>query len=252
MEVTLKLKLVKFKYKFLLLILVPVFFTLSVLHKTEPLKIKNTAQNLGLKNVTVNIDQKRLGKYTLKFCSITSSNFSDLSFDEMLDINENLINSYFPISIKKYVCNEHIYECDSNSKIIKMDGIEIYNDYKHSNEYKKLLEEEKKKAAEEQKKHSYANNYPFIGMREEYLNYTILGNADSIEKCPDFNYLAHDRKYKTYIWKETSEYVCYKVTVEYRKYNGKKYNDYSNLPLDNGYVSSICYTDKKGNFKSIN
>lgn len=55
------------------------------------------------------------------------------------------------------------------------------------------------KATETEKK---GPELPFVGMREEYLNYTSLGKADTIEKCRGFDALVPRARSKTYKWEK--------------------------------------------------
>lgn len=98
---------------------------------------------------------------------------------------------------------------------------------------------------ETEKKES-APELPYVGMREEQLQYTSLGKPDSIEKCRDFDKLQTRAQYKTYEWESTSEHGWYKITVRYRMHNSHRVDDYVDLPTSNGYVSSITYTDENG------
>lgn len=91
---------------------------------------------------------------------------------------------------------------------------------------------------------------PYVGMREEDLNYTSLGKADSIKKCKDFDKLVARARSKTYKWEKTSEHGWYKITVGYRKYFSNRVDDYIDLPASNGFVSSITYYDENGQMKT--
>lgn len=95
-------------------------------------------------------------------------------------------------------------------------------------------------------------NLPYVGMREEYLQYTSLGKADSVEKCLNFDVLEARARWKTYEWEKTSEHGWYKITVRYRLHRSHKVDDYEDLPASNGYVSSMTYTDENGNIKTEN
>lgn len=104
----------------------------------------------------------------------------------------------------------------------------------------------------ETEKKERAPELPYVGMREEHLRYTSLGEPDSIEKCRDFDKLQTRAQYKTYEWEATSEHGWYKITVRYRKHNSHKVDDYVDLPTSNGYVSSITYTDENGRMQTEN
>lgn len=97
-----------------------------------------------------------------------------------------------------------------------------------------------------------APNLPYLGMREEYLQYTSLGKADSVEKCLDFDSLVARARSKTYEWEKTSEHGWYKITVCYRLHHSHNVDDYEDLPASNGYVSNITYTDENGNMQTEN
>ncbi len=102
------------------------------------------------------------------------------------------------------------------------------------------------KEAEENKKNRYANQYPCVGMREEYLRYTILGEPDSVEKCRDFDKLVPRAQSKEYEWEKTDEHGWWKVTVFYTDNKTGKVTDTVDLPSNNGIVFSITYTDENG------
>lgn len=97
-----------------------------------------------------------------------------------------------------------------------------------------------------------APDIPYLGMREEYLQYTSLGKADSVEKCLDFDSLVARARSKTYEWEKTSEHGWYKITVSYRLHHSHNVDDYEDLPASNGYVSNITYTDENGNMQTEN
>lgn len=91
------------------------------------------------------------------------------------------------------------------------------------------------------------SGYPFyIGMRESELRSTILGAPDSVEKCRDFDVLVARARHKTYKWEMTAEHGWYKITVRYRRHNSRRFDDYEDLPADNGYVTDITWVPEKG------
>lgn len=104
----------------------------------------------------------------------------------------------------------------------------------------------------ETEKKQNAPNLPHLGMREEYLQYTSLGKANSIEKCIGFDSLAERARSKTYEWEKTANHGWYKVTVRYRLHHSHNVDDYEDLPASNGYVSNITYVDKNGSIKTEN
>ncbi|MBQ6994472.1 MAG: hypothetical protein IJN64_08315 [Lachnospiraceae bacterium] len=104
----------------------------------------------------------------------------------------------------------------------------------------------------ESEKKKIGPELPYVGMREEYLEYTSLGKADSVEKCKDFYKLQTRAQYTTYEWERTDEHGWYKITVRYRMHRSHKVDDYVDLPTSNGYVSSITYTDENGQMHTEN
>lgn len=93
---------------------------------------------------------------------------------------------------------------------------------------------------------------PYVGMREEYLQYTSLGKPDLIEKCRDFDVLVARAKHKTYEWGNPFEHGWYKIIVSYRQHFSRRFDDYEDLPASNGFVSSITYTDENGHIVTEN
>ena len=147
----------------------------------------------------------------------------------MIDYDDTLLLSHIKINGNTYgldVLNEKILTC--NNKDI----------------YTYVSEEDK------EKQNRYANKYPFVGMREEYLRYTILGEPDSIEKCRDFNSLVPRARSKEYEWETTDNHGWWKVTVFYTDNKTGKVTDTVDLPSDNGIVFSITYTDENGVIQS--
>lgn len=135
----------------------------------------------------------------------------------------------------EFSCNGNIYTCDTSSKIIKKNGSEIYNDYENSEKYKDEMGQQKERQ-------SYTNEYPYIGMREEFLSYTKLGRPNKIEESKDFEHLRSNRRYRTYIWYETKEHGKWEVTVGYAEYIAGY--GYKNYPIHNGIVEYITYNEK--------
>ena len=102
-------------------------------------------------------------------------------------------------------------------------------------------------ADEKQRMKETTTGYPFyVGMRESELRSTILGAPDSVEKSLDFDVKVPRARHKTYKWELTSEHGWYKVTVRYRRHNSRRFDDYEDLPADNGYVSDISWVPSKG------
>ncbi len=167
--------------------------------------------------------------------TIQSNNFEDLAFEDMLRIKENLDTcAAFNLRLE-FSCNGNIYTCDTSSKIIKKNGSEIYNDYENSEKYKDEMGQQKERQ-------SYTNEYPYIGMREEFLSYTKLGRPNKIEESKDFEHLRSNRRYRTYIWYETKEHGKWEVTVGYAEYIAGY--GYKNYPIHNGIVEYITYNEK--------
>ena len=163
-------------------------------------ELKALATEIGLQDVKVTAISS--GSYKTNY-QISSSNFDTFTYDEMLNIHDELSDYAYNVEIRQYVCNDSVYECDTYSRIVKKNDTEVYNDYENSREYKNALAE---KEAEENKKNRYANQYPCVGMREEYLRYTILGEPDSVEKCRDFDKLVPRAQSKEYEWEKTDEH----------------------------------------------
>ena len=186
----------------------------------------------GLESVKVSVDKHDI---IWKTYTVSSENLEDLTFEEILQIDEKL-SSDMPFGCTvKYICNDDIYECNTTKKIVEKNGKEVYNDYKSTELYKEELEKEKERA-------KCANIYPYVGMREEYLTYTILGKPNKIEKCRDFEHFRASRKTKTYTWHETEEHGTWYVTVGYAEYiPGYGYKEY---PTNNGIVIYMTYTEK--------
>ena len=41
---------------------------------------------------------------------------------------------------------------------------------------------------------------PYVGMPEKWIDYSLLGNPDKEEQCPDFEFLPTEEQYTTYTW----------------------------------------------------
>lgn len=194
------------------------------------------AMENGLKSVKVSSEEDIIRTVYI----IESSNFDTLSFDDMLKLNENL--SEYSKRIK-YACNGDVYVCDNKTRSIDKNDIEIYSDYENSQVY----QEEQKK---EQERATYADKYPYVGMREEFLPYTILGKPDKIEKCRNFEHYRSVRKFKTYTWYETEEHGRWDVTVEYAEWTGSELG-YKTYPTSNGIVGYMRYNEKGESPKTV-
>lgn len=188
-------------------------------------KLWIAAMRNGLEGVKVSSEDDGWTTYIIQ-----SSNFDTLSFDDMLEINENL--SEYSRRVR-YVCNGDVYVCDNKIRSVDKNDIEIYNDYENSEAYREEQEKEQERA-------TYADKYPCVGMREEFLPYTILGKPDKIEKCRNFEHYRSTRKSKTYTWYETEEHGQWKVTVKYAEWTGTEYETY---PTSNGIVGYMRYNE---------
>lgn len=104
---------------------------------------------------------------------------------------------------------------------------------------------------EEELRREYGEEYPCLGMREEALPYTILGEPDRITKCRDFDILEPRAQSKEYEWSEPLKPGYYSVTVWYKKHLSNRVDEYVEYLPDNGYVFSIYYYDEYGNSHNI-
>lgn len=187
----------------------------------------------GLDNVWVSLNCK---DQVVTTYTIHSSNFEDLSYDEMLELNEALSNHLSFLRRLNYNCNGNLYECSNRYREIEKNGIEVYSDYENSEAYREAQEKEAERA-------QYRNQYPYIGMREEFLPYTILGKPNEIEECRDFDRLRPNLKFKTYTWYETKEHGRWEVAVGYAELIDHKYG-YKEYPINNGVVAYMTYNEK--------
>lgn len=190
--------------------------------------------NVDINDISINYSQqyKEYDVYTIYVDgNISNASMRDLYNlvieidDLMIDYDDTLLLSYIKINDKQYeldLLNKNVLICNDK---------EVYT---------YVSEEEKEK----QKR--YADVYPFVGMREEYLRYTILGEPDSVEKCNDFDKLVPRAQSKEYEWEATDNHGWWKVTVFYTDNKTGKVTDTVNLPSDNGIVISITYTDENG------
>ena len=88
-------------------------------------------------------------------------------------------------------------------------------------------------------------------MREKNLYNTVLGQPSKVELCTDFYKKQVRARSKTYEWNETAEHSWYSVTVRYRKHNSNGFDDYEELPDDNGIVTNVTYKNEKGIVQSV-
>lgn len=199
--------------------------------KTDPTarKLQMLATQNGLKNVKVVSETDDIWSTYI----INSKNFENLSFDEMLELDGELSACGDDL---KYKCNGNVYICNYEERIVEKNGNEVYNDYENSSVYREKKEKEEERA-------SYIDKFPYIGMREEFLPYTILGKPNKIEKCKNFDSLRSNRKYKTYIWYETEEHGRWDVTVGYAELISHDVG-YKEYPTSNGVVAYMSYNEK--------
>lgn len=191
--------------------------------------IERAAADAGLETVTVNTEGDDISTLYI----LESSNFVDLSYDEMFALNEEITSFEKDV---QYSCNGDIYECNNRERLIEKNGQEFYNDYENSEAYQDEVEKDAERA-------SYADKYPSVGMREEFLPYTILGKPDKIEKCRDFEHYRSTRKSKTYTWYETEDHGRWDVTVKYAEWTGPEFG-YKTYPTNNGIVGYMTYNEK--------
>lgn len=93
---------------------------------------------------------------------------------------------------------------------------------------------------------NYSTSYPTVGMSEEDINKTILGPADNVEKCRDFEHLVPRARSKTYSWGTPNTPEYFQATVWYRRYWRNRFDDYTEYQDGHGYVYSIFYTGEDG------
>lgn len=74
---------------------------------------------------------------------------------------------------------------------------------------------------------------PYKGLEEKYINNTILGEADEVEKCLDFYKLRMDSRSVKYTWYNSNGKVRAIASVRYWNYKTDKA-----VP---GYISSISF-----------
>lgn len=201
-----------------------VFFQIAI-NQTEG-RLWMAAMKKGLKDVKISLEDDVIGTTYI----IESSNYETRSYNNMLELNEFFSQYTHKI---KYSCNGNIYVCDNNLRTVDKNGNEVYNDYENSEAYKKEQEKERERA-------TYADEYPYIDMREEFLPYTILGEPDKVEKCRNFESYRNTRKSKTYTWYETEEHGQWEVTVKYAEWTGTRYKIY---PTNNGIVGYMRYNE---------
>ena len=163
----------------------------------DPLKpgIKACAISLGLEDVVLKPD-RFISKGAQYEYIVESSNFDQLSYDEMLVVAETLDGYHNDAAIgfaeiRYFECNGNVYRCNVYKRRITCNDAEVYNDYYNSPEYQSEMKADSRRK-------QYMDSLPFLGMPEECLPYTILGEPDSIELCKDFYALRPERRSKEY------------------------------------------------------
>lgn len=189
-------------------------------------------------NITISFSQK-YKVYDVYLLRINGY-FSDVSNEDLYQFVrtiDSLIVDYDDVFLLNSITlNGKRYKLGYlNGKELECDNTTVYT-YVSDNE----------KAARE----NWRNRLPSVGMREEYLEYTSLGKADSIEECKDFYHLVARAQSKTYEWEATGDHGWYIVTVRYRKHRSNRVDDYEDLPPNNGYVESITYIGTDGRLKT--
>lgn len=197
-----------------------------------------TDNNVDINDISIKYSQKYKEYDVYMICIDSSaSNASMLDLYNMVKRIESLtIDDDDTLLLSSIRVDGNQYELDTlNEKVLTCNDREVYT---------YVSEEDKEK----QKR--YVDVYPFVGMREEYLRYTILGEPDSVEKCSDFDKLVPRAKSKEYEWEATDNHGWWKVTVFYTDNKTGKVTDTVELPSDNGIVFSITYTDENGTLQS--
>lgn len=199
-------------------------------------EVETLCSEYGIVDVGVKITYSRpYDKYAVYLLRINGT-FTDVSMADIYQLVKAVdlmtIAHNDTLLLKKIILNSKEYKLGIlNEKELTCDDAIVYTYV--STDDKKMRGELKEKL-------------PYVGMREEFLEYTLLGTADSVEKCRDFNVLQARARYKTYEWEATNEHGWYEITVEYRMHRSHRFDDYIDLPTDNGYVSRIYYKDKNG------
>ena len=111
--------------------------------------------------------------------------------------------------------------------------------------------EENEKQKEEQQFQiqamKYSEKYPALYMSEKFITYTKLGKPSTIEKCSGFDHFVPRARYKIYTWGSPDDRSTYfEVTVRYRRHWSNRFDDYTDYPDGEGYVTSILYYDSSG------
>lgn len=203
-------------------------------------KAETLCSNYGIEseNIAISYSQK-YEEYDVYILRVNGS-FTDVSNKDLYQfvrtIDSLMIDYDNVLLLNNITLNGKVYNLGIlNEKELECDGTTIYT----------YVSDDEKAARE-----NWKNRLPCVGMREEYLEYTSLGKADSIEKCRDFDHLVARAQSKTYEWEATEAHGWYEVTVYYRKHRSHRVDDYEDLPSNNGYVESITYIGTNGQMKT--
>lgn len=99
-------------------------------------QILNVAESHGLQDVKINFNGSYESYGGLWGFSVTSSNFEDLTYEEMFDLDEDLKDISAGITIDRYRSGDDVYTIYSSSRTISKNGEEIFDDYFNSDSYK--------------------------------------------------------------------------------------------------------------------
>lgn len=199
-------------------------------------KAVSICSEYGITDIAVNItSSQKYDEYDVYLMRVNGT-FSDVSmaniYQLVKSVNSLVIDYDDTLLLTEIVLNDKIYELDVlNEDELTCNDTTVYT----------YVSDSDKQAMENLK-----DKLPYVGMREEFLEYTSLGKADSVEKCRDFYSLQTRARHTTYEWEATNEHGWYKITVQYRMHKSHQHDDYVDLPSDNGYVSRITYTDENG------
>lgn len=229
------------KYKIILLSIIFLFLAGITLKRNNMINIfKNSAEDLcqkyNINNANIDVTySERYHDFDIYSLKIVSD-LNNMTMDEIYQFVKSvdlLERDHEDTILRTHIkLNNNVYDLNSlNRKQLERNGITVYT----------YISDDDRRIRK-----SFKDKLPYIGMREEFLEYTSLGKADLIEECRDFDSLQVRARYKKYEWNSTSTHGWYKITVRYRKHNSHRFDDYIDLPTDNGYVSDITYIDENG------
>ena len=137
----------------------------------------------------------------------------------------------------------------------KLESISIQYATEYQPEIDRLIDKvvrlKVEKEAEEEREiiAAYREKLPELGMSEQYIDCTKLGEPDRIEKCLNFEHLVPRARSKEYYWGNINNKESYfHVTVWYRRHWSNRVDDYTDYYDGNGYVYSISYYGADGRF----